>query len=301
MPPLVSVVIPCHAQARFLAETIESVRRQTFPAHETLVIDDASPDNVEEIAASHDVILHRLPERLGVGPARNVGLERCRGEYLVFVDADDRLLPKALAEGVAALSSRPRCALVWGGRRLIDAEGRLLPAKPKQARGSASYVDLLRENLIGPPVGVMFRRAALEAAGGFAAGPQGAEDYDSYLRLTREHPAYGHGHLIAEYRIHDGNMSANQAQMVLALLSVLDRQAPSIGRDRELRRAAAAGRRWVRESYDADRRLNLLSEYTRTKRWGKAVLGSVELLLRYPRIFFPILLRRTTRALLPRS
>ena len=301
MPPLISVVIPCHGQAHFLADAVESVRTQDYTPYEIIVVDDGSPDNVAEIAAGFPVSLLRSAECHGVGHARNLGLQSSSGEYVVCLDADDRLLPHALSAGADALAHHSECPLTWGGRSLIDASGALLPVEPQRTQGSASYESLLRGNLIGPPAGVMFRRSALEAAGGFAEDLQGAEDYEAYLRLARKSVAYGHGRLIAEYRIHTANMSANHAYMLTAVLAVLDRQQQYVGRDRRLRRALAAGRRWARESYDLTQRLVRLGEYRRARRWGSTLLCTAQLLWRYPRKFLPILTRRVVQSVLPRS
>lgn len=298
MPPLISVVIPCYAQARFLSEAIESVARQEYPAHEIIVVDDCSPDAVADVCARYPVLLYRTRERSGVGAARNLGLNYAEGEYVVCLDADDRLLPAALGVGAEVLAGQPDLALTWGARRLIDANGEPIPAVPELTRGLATYEGLLRGNSIGPPVGVMFRRSALAAAGGFASHFSGAEDYEMYLRLVRQSRAFGHGQLIAEYRIHGANMSSNDAMMFQALRTVFDAQEPLIASDRKLRRAVAAGRRWARESYDLNRRLLLLKEHRRARRWGKALLDTLGLLWHYPAKSVPILARRAGRAVI---
>jgi len=299
MPPLISIIIPCHGQARFLGDAITSVLAQQYRPYEIIVIDDASPDDVAGAIAKLPVTLVRLPERRGVAHARNLGLQQCSGDYVVCLDADDRLLPAALAAGSETLSSRPRCALTWGVRHLIDATGRPLPAKPARILGSVSYEALLRGNLIGPPAGVMFRRSALAKAGGFNMGFQGAEDYEAYLRLAREHEAWGHGAPVVEYRIHAANMSGNNDRMLTAVLRVLEAQEPFVEADPRLRRALSVGQRWARESYDLTERLQRLGEHRRAGQWGKALLGTADLLRRYPRRFFPILVRRTARSVLP--
>ncbi len=221
------------------------------------------------------------------------------GEYLVFLDADDRLLPDALADGRQAFASHARCAFVWGFNRLINAEGKPMSTGQNGFTGGATYAQLLTENVVGPPVGVMFQRAALVAAGGFTRGLQGAEDYELYLRLARGHESFCHRKLVAEYRLHGANMSLDHASMLRAILGALDRQHRWIGNNAELRQALARGRDNAREQYDWEPRMDRLRDHLRARRWFSATGCATTLLVRYPRMFVQVVGRRARRALLP--
>lgn len=295
----VSVVIPCFAQAHFLGDAIESALGQTHPAHEILVVDDGSPDNVREVVGRYPGVRCLSQPNQGLSAARNRGLGESTGDFIVFLDADDRLLPHAFATGLAAFANRPGCAFVWGYRRLIDAAGQ--PVADHQDRppafGRARYVDLLRENIIGPPVVVMFRRAVVEQVGGFLIEPRCCEDYELYLRLVRSHEAWGHQQVIAEYRIHDANTSRNHAAMLAGNLIALARQAAFTGSDPKLRRALRIGRRIAHERHDGGPRLSALSRSVRSGHWREALRGGAVLLLRYPRVFLPVLFRWMGRTL----
>src|SRR5215213_3125487 len=94
--PLVSVVIPCYNQAHFLGEAIESVLAQSYPNFEIVVVDDGSTDDTSEVAGSYPKVRLVRQENQGLSGARNAGLARSEGEYVVFLDADDRLRPEAL-------------------------------------------------------------------------------------------------------------------------------------------------------------------------------------------------------------
>src|SRR5436190_22525970 len=99
--PLVSVITPAHDAARFLPETIRSVRAQTHENWEHLVIDDASRDAtraVVEAAAALDprVRLLALDSNVGQAEARNTGLREARGRYVAFLDSDDLWTPEKL-------------------------------------------------------------------------------------------------------------------------------------------------------------------------------------------------------------
>src|SRR4051812_38436284 len=107
---LVSIVIPCYNQAHFLPEAINSVRSQTYSHTEVIVVDDGSIDNASEVARAYPEV-HCITQRNhGLSAARNTGLRNSKGSFLVFLDADDRLLPNAIEAGYASLKSHPECA-----------------------------------------------------------------------------------------------------------------------------------------------------------------------------------------------
>jgi glycosyltransferase involved in cell wall biosynthesis len=301
--PSVSVVIPCYAQAHFLADAIESVLRQTHPPLEIIVIDDGSPDNVREVAGRYPEVRCISQPNQGLSAARNRGLREGSGDFIVFLDADDRLLPHALATGLSAFASRPACALVWGFHLGIDVAGKPVDdfRNCPHATGRARYVDLLRENVIGPPVVVMFRRALIDQLGGFLVEQHRSEDYEMYLRCVRSHEGWGHGQVVAEYRLHTANMSLDHTGMLAGTLMALDRQEPFVANDPGLRRVLRAGRRLARERENGGSLQLALSRSFRSGQWGKAIRGAAVLTFKYPRTFLPVLFRWMGRAFTGRT
>src|SRR5690349_6283092 len=120
---LVSVVIPCFGQSHFLGEAIESVLSQTYPHLEVLVVDDSSPDNASQVAGRYPGVRCLRCENRGMAGARNFGIRNTGGDFLVFLDADDRLRPDAIRAGVAALGEHPEAAAVSGHFRRIAQAG----------------------------------------------------------------------------------------------------------------------------------------------------------------------------------
>src|SRR5215211_2313466 len=160
-PPLVSVVIPCYNQAHFLSEAIESVLAQSHPNFEIIVVDDGSTDDTSEIAARYPEVRLVRQENKGLSGARNAGLAHSEGEYVVFLDADDRLLPEALEAHLEHLEAHPECAFVSGPCRRIAADGSPLPTPLRRHIEGDHYLVLLHRCYIWPPAVVMFRRAIL--------------------------------------------------------------------------------------------------------------------------------------------
>ncbi len=128
---------------------------------------------------------------------------------MVFLDADDRLRPDALAIGARELLAHPTCALVWGRCVRIDEQGRQLPTVPPPPVVGDAYEALLRNNFMWTPAVVMFRRSVCGPMMRFNPAVDAAADYELYLRLVRHFPIHGHAAIVAEYRVHRASMSRN--------------------------------------------------------------------------------------------
>lgn len=278
--PLVSVVIPCYNHARFLGEAIESVLAQTYPAIEVVVVDDGSTDETSAVAATYPSARYVWQRNGGLAAARNTGMRVSTGAFLAFLDADDRFLPGAIESGVACLCSHPEAAFAWGHYRLIDRTG--APSDvPRIPLVGEAYEALLRRNVIAMHATVLYRRAPLEAAGGFDSRMAACEDYDMYLRLAREHSAVAHGALVAEYRIHGANMSRDAARMLRTALGALQRQKPYVHRKPHLADAHREGQAFWRR-YFGDRLVNEVVRAVKRAAVGLAARGLVTLLVYAP-------------------
>jgi glycosyltransferase involved in cell wall biosynthesis len=244
----VSVIITCYNQGRFLEEAIGSVCSQTYDPLEIIVIDDGSTDNTAEVAAQYSMIRYVNQRNLGLSAARNRGIRESKGAYLVFLDADDRLLPKAIEAGVTALARNPSCAFVFGDYRHIALDGSIL-WEPRREQTHADYLALLARNFIGMHGTVMYRSKLFDDVGPFDAGLKACEDYELYLRVSRQSPICHHGVLVAEYRQHHDSMSRDTAQMLRAVLSVLRSQKKHFTKDESYRRAYKQGLREFAAGY----------------------------------------------------
>lgn len=115
--PVISVIVPVYKAQEYLPDCLASVRAQTFSGWECILVDDGSPDGsgalCDEAAAadSRFSVIHK--QNAGVSAARNSGLEAARGDYIVFMDADDALAPCALALALNAAASRPEDLICW--------------------------------------------------------------------------------------------------------------------------------------------------------------------------------------------
>lgn len=262
---VVSVVIPCYNQARFLGDAIYSALHQTYPQVEVVVVDDGSSDGTQEVAnweGWDGAVRYVRQKNAGLSAARNTGLYVSTGEFVVFLDADDRLLPGAVKAGIAGFRECPESAFVFGSHRYINAEGELVESAavpPALGRRLAAlrvdhadtYPALLRGNFVGMHAAVMYRRALIEGVGGFDERLRACEDWDLYLRLARDRSAHDHGARVAEYRKHGDNMSHDPLLMLSSALAVLRAQRPWVGTDRQLQQAYDEGQELWQAYYGA--------------------------------------------------
>ncbi|HSC21064.1 MAG TPA: glycosyltransferase [Solirubrobacterales bacterium] len=237
-PPAVAVVIPCFNQAHYLAEAIESVLSQTLSPAEVVVVDDGSEDNSHEVAGRYEKVTRMRQRNRGVAAARNAGMQATSSEYLVFLDADDRLLPEAIEMGAGALARRPNIAFVSGFSRDIGDDGRVLPGERQPLVTQDHYLRLLEDCFIWSGSSIVYRRSALEAVGGFDESLGAGDDYDLYLRLARRFPIFCHETVVTEYRRHGTNTTRDPGVVLDSELDVLRRQRSSVHdkREREARR-----------------------------------------------------------------
>lgn len=243
----VSVIINTYNDAEYLSEAIESVLAQTARPAEIIVVDDGSDvDPTPKLIPYPQVRLVRQSNS-GLAAARNRGLAEARSEYIVFLDADDRLRPTAIEAGLACHARTPDAALVYGGHRCITADGRPLGSERFDPVGSRPFLDLLRGNVIGMHASVLYRTDLLKEAGGFDSSLRRCEDYDLYLRLSRSHPVGCHPAIITEYRWHERNMSHDIGRMLETVLRVHARHRDD--GDAEVRRAWKEGRHNWRKYY----------------------------------------------------
>jgi glycosyltransferase involved in cell wall biosynthesis len=271
-----SIVVPCFDQAHFLASAVESALEQTYDDVEVIVVDDGSRDNTEEVARRFGVRVIRRRNG-GLAVARNSGAVASTGEYLTFLDADDRLLREAVSKGIAELARRPQLALVFGHHRLVTYDGSFLAEWRPEPEPQDPYAALLRDNIVKMHATVVYRRRTLEHVGLFNPALPACEDYDLYLRVARRLPIGSHAAVVAEYRRHGGNMSNEPARMLSAVSGVLDAQLRWVWRHPELRRAYLEGRREWRRYYGTPlvedvRRSVIVRDWRRLLQDGRVLL-----------------------------
>jgi glycosyltransferase involved in cell wall biosynthesis len=280
----VSVVITTYNHTAFLDDAIRSVVRQSVPADEIIVVDDGSTDHPDIVVSGYSGVRLIRQRNQGLSAARNTGLKAAVSDKIVFLDADDRLCQDAIQAGLECFVRHSEAGFVYGGFHLIDADGGVTGDPVCRDIGPDPHIAFLRGNQVGMHGTVMYDRRRLSDAGGFDVTLRRCEDYDIYLRISRNHPVANHRHIVAEYRRHRANMSSNSLEMLRSVQRVLARYKPP----ERSEPAAVAWRQgqayWRRYYYDEI--LRLLS----VRRIVDAVRASPTLAARH-------LIRRLQRAL----
>ena len=230
---VISVVIPCYNQGHYLEEAMTSAVSATHRV-EVIVVDDGSTDDTAQVAARYPYVRYVHQQNRGLAAARNRGLEEATGDLIVFLDADDRLLPGGLDAGVRAIASTPGCAMAYGRCVMIGPDGTEWPTPQQRRVLSGHHAVLLRTNPVWTPAMAILRRAVLVELGGFAIGFDASADYDLYLRIARSYPVHDHGGLVAAYRRHDASMSGSASRMLRDTLAVMERHRPDGGESAQL-------------------------------------------------------------------
>ena len=215
----VAVVIPCFDHSHVLGAALESVLSQDSPADEIVVVDDGSTDDPAAVVSDFPGVSLIRQEHRGPSAARNVGLRAVSADKVIFLDADDRLLPRAVSAGRACFLERPDAAFVYGGYEQML--GRSVEERFKRC---TTHEDLVRCNWIAMIATVMFDRSKLIDVGGFDEALSMCEDWDAYLRLARIHPYAAHDELVAVYVRHASNRSNDQHELRRWIAAVRERE-----------------------------------------------------------------------------
>jgi len=208
--PAVSVIVPAKNAAAYIGEAIDSALLQGGVS-EIIVVDDGSTDGTEAIVRAFSDPRLRLMrnEGSGVSAARNLGVGNARGDWLVFLDADDRLRPGAIATLLAAAEIAPRAVLVYGDYNTIDSAGRTIGRRDLlkgRQKPSGNVLERLASGNFIVNGGIMLVRAdAFRAIGGFDVSLRYCEDWHCWCRLAATGEFAYVPKLLLDYRLHTAN------------------------------------------------------------------------------------------------
>ena len=206
----VSVVIPAKNVAAFIGETLSSALAQS-EVGEVIVVDDGSTDNtVAIVRAIRDSRVRLMTnDSAGVSAARNLGARYAGGEWLLFLDADDRLRSGAVAALMTAARGAPRAVLVYGDYNTIDSEGRQIGRRGLLKGRRKPSGDVLTRLAAGNFIvngGIALARAeAFRAVGGFDTSLRYCEDWHCWCSLAAIGEFEFAPQLLLDYRLHTSN------------------------------------------------------------------------------------------------
>jgi len=236
--PLVSIIIPCFNNARYVSDAIRSVLIQTYSPIEILVADDGSTDNTAEVIrdfGSDVIYLHQ--EHGGVSRARNRALTKAKGAFVGFLDADDCFYPTKIEKQIRLFLERPQLGFVYCGWRLVH-DGdftQLIQLTPHEQHNFQD--ELLTHSLFASSTPVLSRKA-VEQTGLFDRKTEHCEDRDYWLRSAIRGVSFGCvPEILTWARDHDDSASHNEEVMYRGRLAVLEKHG------RELEEKVLLGKR----------------------------------------------------------
>jgi glycosyltransferase involved in cell wall biosynthesis len=226
--PTVSVIMPVYNAEQYLAVAIESVQSQTYHDWELLIVDDGSTDTsiaiIERYLADARIKLIRHASNHGVSTARNDAIDEAQGQYLAFIDADDRWLPEKLEAQLATMHERD-ANLSFGDIVLIDANGAAHGTRSYH-RAAYNYRSLLKYNFIANSTLIIKRQilGSLRYQDVYDNRHKKLihEDYALLLKLFRSsdiHPYYITKPLV-QYRIHAKSLSRGIIKKFISLFYI---------------------------------------------------------------------------------
>jgi tetratricopeptide (TPR) repeat protein len=220
----VSVIIPTYNRSKLLQLAVESVLAQTYPAVEIIVVDDGSTDDTEAVMEQYaGRITYIKQDNQGVAAARNAGIRVASGEYLNFLDDDDRFMPAKIERQVQILDSRSEIGLVHCRYYHIDEDGNRLSEAGLLPEGK-----VLKELVCGCFVwsgAPLIRRQCLDQVGLFDEETWStSEDWDMWLRIAQAgYPFACVQEPLGAYRILPDSRMADVARLEHGVFAVLDR------------------------------------------------------------------------------
>ena len=210
--PLISIITPVYNAEKFINETIDSVRQQTYRHWELILVNDCSTDTSQSLieAASREdtrIKVLNLEENSGAAVARNQGLDEAKGQYVAFIDSDDIWLPNKLEDQLRFMQDH-QYVFTYTDLALVDEKGQII----KESVGvptSLDYWQLLKNTAIACSTVLIHRQAI---------GPfhmplvRKGQDTATWLMLMRERQikAYGFQKVLNLYRQVSNSISSNK-------------------------------------------------------------------------------------------
>jgi hypothetical protein len=223
-PPTFSIVVPAYQAAETIGEALRSALAQTQPAHEIIVVDDGSTDDLDAaLARFADSITLIRKENGGSASARNAGAAAATGDFLAILDADDAYHPRRLEALAALATARPDLDLVTTDARFLvagETVGSFLADNPFPTSGQRAAI--LESCFVGGWPAV--RLARLREVGGFDESLAVGHDWDAWLRLILDGSSAG---LVDrpyyDYQLGSGSLTARRVTSLWDRVRLLEK------------------------------------------------------------------------------
>ena len=176
--PLVSIIIPTYNTKQYICEAIDSALAQTYKNIEIIVVDDGSTDNTKDILEEYihkNQIIYHYQKNMGLSSARNTGILLSKGDYILCLDADDKIEPEYLQETAPILRDKADIGIVYTWVKTFESENDIWKLS------EFDLFSLLQKNRLVATA--LFRKEIWQKIGGYDEKMKiGLEDWDFWIR-----------------------------------------------------------------------------------------------------------------------
>lgn len=207
MNPKLSIIISCYNLGEFLQEAIDSIKSfQPSSDLEIILVNDGSTDvltnsSIKNILEKESNIIYLNQPNLGLAKARNNGIKMAKGDYIIPLDADNKLRPEFIKQTITILDNNPDIDVVHGNAQNFGNKNNVWKSKPFE------FTEMLLNNYIDACAG--FRKSTWEKVGGYDENMpvMGFEDWDLWLRMGIADCKFQYvDELFFDYRVRDNSM-----------------------------------------------------------------------------------------------
>ncbi|MBO7611851.1 MAG: glycosyltransferase [Elusimicrobia bacterium] len=218
--PLISVMMPTYNNAGYISQAVESVYAQKYDNIEIVVVDDGSTDNTKEVLKKYKGIKYFYIEHKGISFARNIALEKSKGEYIAFCDSDDYWLPGKINTQIQYFKEHPDCEIVFTKYENLFEDEKLKTNK------RAMHEKLMEKFLKQYLPSSIIKKELFEKYGNFDENFSGVEDTEFLYRIKRK--GANIDHVISDIfyirRIHGNNVTLNYNKDTIKYITAILRK-----------------------------------------------------------------------------
>lgn len=210
--PLVSVLMPTFNREAFIGEAIESVLAQTYPNFELLVVDDGSTDNTKAVVESYlydTRVKYFYKVNGGQSSGRNLGFKHCKGEFIAFLDSDNKWKPEKLQIFMDAAKENSDVDIFYADNITIDKHGNEIGRDTMKRYSGTITAQLLKDNFVTINTATL-KRECYEVMGGLDETFIRAPDYEFWLRLSTRYKFLYIPKYVSYYRVMEDQISTDK-------------------------------------------------------------------------------------------
>ena len=292
LKPLITVLMPCYNCEKFIADSIKSILNQTYKNFILLIINDGSTDGSPEIIKKFQQLDPRIEllnnkENLGLVGVRNLGIKKINTKYIAFLDSDDIAYPARLEKQLSFLEANHDYGMIGTFVEQINETGQKNKTKWKNSATAQEIPVILFFHNCFTQSSVMVRKSAL-ADLTYRLGYAPTEDYDLWIRISKNWKTYNIHEVLTKYRIHNANTSTIKRTQQIAGIKQIHRNLLS-----ELNLEASEEELKIHGTNGTFRGDDILKFLNQRERWFKKIIAQNL----HIRLYDPIILEKIIAAL----